>query len=232
MKKILLFFAAVICAAASWATDEVTATYTSSKLDVALTNSTEFVAFQMDITLDASITVTDFTKAGRLATGEAVTIDGVLQSTEFQLYTNKISEADGKQTIRVIAYNLGNNAIEDVTGTIFTATLSAEPTSVSISNILFVDRQQLVESELAYVEAQKGTDVVLGDVNGDGYFTLADALAVFALADIDASERPALAASKGWILEAADVNGVDDLSLADALLIFKLGDEYPDGYKN
>lgn len=232
MKKILLLFAAAICAVASWATDEVTATFTGSKLEVALNNTTQFVAFQMDIVLDADVTIDNFEKAGRLATGEAVTIDGASVSTEFVLATNQISVADGKQTVRVIAYNLGNNAIQDATGTIFTASLSAEPTAVKIENIAFVDLAGLQEAYLAYVEAQKGSDVVLGDVNNDGYWTLADALAVFALSVLEGSEREDLATSKGWILEAADANGVDDLGLADALVIFKLGIENPDGYRN
>lgn len=173
MKKIFLLMFAAAAALGSWATDEVTATFTSNKLDVALTNSTEFVAFQMDITLDASVTVSDLAKTGRLATGESVTIAGELQSTEFQLLSNKISEADGKQTIRVIAYNLGNNAITDVTGSIFTATLSAEPTAVSIDNILFVDREGLAEAQLAAAKAEAAGEISF-DFNGDGSFTITD----------------------------------------------------------
>lgn len=211
MKKIFLLMFAAAAALGSWATDEVTATFTSNKLDVALANSTEFVAFQMDITLDASVTVSDFTKTGRLAEGAAVTIAGEPQSSAFQLLYNVISSDANTQTIRVIAYNLGNNAIQDAEGSIFTATLSAEPTAVSIDNILFVDREGLAEAELAYVEAQKGTDVLLGDVTNDGVVNILDASAVIDIVNnkIDSS----------YNLTAADVDQNGSVNVLDASLI-------------
>lgn len=167
MKKILLLFAAMICAVAGWATDEVTATYTSDKLEVALTNETSFVAFQMDIVLDADVDVTNIAKAGRLATGANVTIGSETVTTEFIVASNQLSVADGKQTVRVIAYNMNNHAISDAEGTILTATLSDKPEYVTIENIKFVKAANLEEVAVNLGEVKEGAAGLLGDVNLD-----------------------------------------------------------------
>lgn len=178
MKKIFLLLFAAVCAVASWAQDVVTATFTSTKLDVALTNSTEFVAFQMDITLDAGINVENFVASGRLAEGDAVNINGVPCSTKFQLASNVISSDATTQTVRVIAYNLGNNIIQDASGTIFTADLDDKPTNVTFSNVRFVSKAQLEEIIVAVGNVEEGATFKPGDVTGDGEVDSADILAV------------------------------------------------------
>ena len=167
MKKIFLLLFAAVCSFASWATDEVTATYTSSQLEVALTNETSFVAFQMDLVLDADVTVSDIAKTGRLATGANVTIGSESVTTEFIVATNQISVADGKQTIRVIAYNMGNHAITDAEGTILTAALSDKPEYVTIENIKFVKAANLEEVIVNLGTIKEGAAGLLGDVNLD-----------------------------------------------------------------
>lgn len=187
MKKILLLFAAAICAVASWATDEVTATYTSSQLEVALTNETSFVAFQMDLVLDADVTVSDIAKAGRLATGANVTIGSESVTTEFIVAHNQLSVADGKQTIRVIAYNMGNHAITDAEGTILTAALSAKPEYVTIENIKFVTLEGLQERVVNLGTIKEGVAGIPGDINMSGEvdtFDLEDMIA-YILGELD-----------------------------------------------
>lgn len=218
MKKIFLLMFAAAAALGSWATDEVTATFTSNKLDVALTNSTEFVAFQMDITLDTSVTVSNLVAADRLAKGEDVMIGGISCTTEFQLLSNQISVAGDKQVIRVIAYNLGNNAITLNEGTIFTADLSGEPTAVTFDNIRFVNKAGLEEAILEYTEAQKATDTLLGDINNDGEISNND---LIALVDI-LTNGTAGANYSSYNHKAADLNGDEEITMNDLLALLNL----------
>lgn len=171
MKKSVLFFAAALCAAATWAEDVVTAQYSSNSLDVALTNSTSFVAFQMDITVPEGTTnegVQIQSNEERLAAGGNVQIDGKTETTDFKVLSNVI----GGNKLRVIAYNLGNNAIAGASGEkLFTLSLPAQFTGANLSNIRFVDTN-LTEKVLADVEAIDssvvGIDaVVAGSENGE-----------------------------------------------------------------
>lgn len=175
MKKILLLFAAAVCAVASWAQDVVTAKYNGSKLDVELTNSTTFVAFQMDITVPVGLTLDGdpVSNISRLAQGENVMINTVSTPTPFQLAYNVISTDASNQVIRVIAYNLGNHEIQEATGKLFTINFEQNVTSASISNILFVDNS-LAEQPLADAVAEEGAEYKVGDVNLDGSVDLKD----------------------------------------------------------
>lgn len=166
------------CSAATWAADEVTAVIKGNNVEVALTNETSFVAFQMDITLPAGVEVGELTKAGRLAAGNDVTINGVSTPTPFVLASNVISTTADSKVLRVLAYNLGNNAIMDATGNLFTVALSAAPESATINNILFVKASDLAEIALAAAEAQKGADFLVGDVVVDGVVNTQDIMAV------------------------------------------------------
>lgn len=210
MKKILLLFAAAVCAIASWADDVVTAKYNGTKLDVELANTTQFVAFQMDITVPASVTLqgSPVSNIERLAQGENVEINAVSTPTPFQLVHNVISSDAEKQVIRVIAYNLGNNEIKNATGKLFTLNFDADVTEASIDNILFVD-QALVEQSLAKAIAIAGAKA--GDVDGNGSVNPADATLVL---QIVAGLVPSV--------PSADVDGVNGVNSADATVVLQI----------
>lgn len=163
MKKILLFFAAAICAAASWAADVVTATITGKQLTVDLANETKFCAFQMDIALPTGVGVEDVVlNVERLDEG-TTTIAGAANGN-FEIRYNVLSDG----TLRVIAYNLANREIAKNEGLLFTATLDQETSAeISIDNILFVDTEGLLEHRLNKADVEEGAAFLMGDVNGD-----------------------------------------------------------------
>lgn len=161
MKKIFLLLFAAVCAIASWA-DEVTATYTSSKIDVALANTTEFVAFQMDIKADGVTFGTPELNSLRLNQEGSATIGGSSTPAPFVLASNVL--ADG--TLRVIAYNLANRPLSLSEGNLFTVSVNGKPTAVTVSNVLFVKASDLAEVAVS-AKAEEGADFIPGDVNGD-----------------------------------------------------------------
>lgn len=170
MKKILLFFAAVICAAASWAQEAtVSATVKGQQLEVALTNPSEdFVAFQMDITLPEGVSVNAsgavaLVPARLTQPGTASTIDAN-ETVNFVVAYNKISE----NVVRVLAYNLENRAIAGKEGALFNVTFAGIPAdNFTVDNILFVTTSNLNEIKLAQAESEAGEVYPLGDVNRD-----------------------------------------------------------------
>lgn len=176
MKKILLLFAAAICAVASWAADEVTATITGTQLTVNLTNETSFCAFQMDVALPAGVGVDDVVlNVDRLDEGTTTVVGA--ENGNFQIRYNVLSDG----TLRVIAYNLANRQINNAEGTLFTVTLDSETSeAISIDNIIFVDTQSLIEHRLNKADVEEGAAFLMGDVNGDeevNVFDIDDAIA-------------------------------------------------------
>lgn len=208
MKKILLLFAAIICAVAGWAQDVVTAKYNGNKLDVELTNTTTFIAFQMDITLPEGVTVTSITSnVDRLFQQENVVIDGNEVTTDFKVLHNVIDDANN--VVRVVVYNLGNNEIKQATGKLFTLNLNTAVEEATIDNIFFVDNG-MIEKSLAQVIAEQGTKA--GDVNLDGNVSLADAQAIFKRI-VNLENNP----SYNY-----DVDGNGSPTIADAILVYKI----------
>lgn len=154
MKKLLLLFALLANVAMGWAEDAVTGTYTSNKLDVALSNSTEFVAFQMDIALKDATFVGD----PEAALSRLTDNDG---TNPFILASNELS--DGK--LRVIAYNMANRSIAAKAGTLFTVVLTQKPTNVEISNVLFVRSSDLAAIDVN-ATTKAGGEYRIGDIVG------------------------------------------------------------------
>lgn len=207
MKKILLFFAAAVCAIASWADDVVTAKYNGNKLDVELANTTTFLAFQMDIDLPAGVAVQNIeSNLARLAQGDNVTIGGADTETPFVIAKNVIDTENN--VLRVIAYNLGNHEIKGAEGKLFTINFDQTVSEVSISNILFVD-DALAEQILANAVAIPGRE--LGDVDGVNGVTVADAILVLQMVAKKVAETPA-----------ADIDGVNGVTVADAIAVLKI----------
>lgn len=181
MKKILLFFAAAVCAIASWAQTDATvsATVTGEELTVALTeNGQQFVAFQMDIQLPAGVTV-ESTGAITLMTdrltqpGTTSKIDAS-ENVNFKVLYNVLPD----NRLRVIAYNLENREIGGNEGdALFTVTLSAAPdeaSDISLSNILFVTKNELAEIQIPEIDAISGRHPY--DIDGVEGVTVSDAL--------------------------------------------------------
>ena len=215
MKKILLFFAAAICAVASWAADAtISATVKAGALEVALTNETEkFVAFQMDITLPTGVSVESedavVLNLERLNKNAEVPFAGAANS-DFVIAYNVINST----TVRVIAYNLKNRAIEGTVGNLFTMAFTGETSDdFTISNVKFVTLSELNEVELATVTSTPGASYLKGDVDMNG---TVDSLDLALLVDIILKKVEATATSN--IDEAGDVDSLDLALLVDILL--------------
>lgn len=160
----------MICAVAGWADDVVSAKYNGAKLDVELTNTTTFIAFQMDITLPEGVSVESITNnLGRLEQGTDVTIDATDYETPFVVQYNVVDPVNN--VVRVIAYNLGNHEIKGASGKLFTLNLDGAITEATITNAKFVDTA-LIEKAIADAIAAKGG--VLGDVTGEGDVDVTD----------------------------------------------------------
>ena len=217
MKKILLLFAAAVCAVASWAADAtVSATVKGQELKVALANDAQaFVAFQMDITLPTGVSVANDGTAMTLNTERLTVKAGEpvpgAANANFILAYNVIDATH----VRVLAYNLENRALAGNSGELFTMTFDGTPgTDFTIDGIKFVTESSLNEVDLAQIQSTVGADVLLGDINMDG--------------KVDGDDVTAAAAVYlGTInyavdLKAGDVNGDTVVDGDDIVLIAKI----------
>lgn len=174
MKKILLFFAAAVCAVASWAqTNELSATISGDKLTVSLNNETNYVAFQMDIALPDGVSVDPegaiALNEERLDKNATVSVAGASNS-DFIVAYNVISG----NVLRVVSYNLQNRQIAKSEGELFTVTLkNYTEGTISIDNLKFVTKDALEEATLAAIEAEAAGEIDF-DVDGNGSFGLSD----------------------------------------------------------
>lgn len=200
------------CAVASWAEDVVTATYTSSKIDVALANQTEFVAFQMDIKAEGvdfngkEVTLND----ERLNQTGNATIGGSSVAAPFVLAKNVLPDG----TLRVIAYNLANRSLSLTEGSLFEVAVDNKPTAVTLSNVLFVKKSDLAEVNVN-ANAVEGADFLLGDVNNDTKINVADVACIVNIIN-------KLDAGYGYNNAAADVNNDTKINVADIAAILNL----------
>ena len=178
MKKILLLFAAAICAVASWAQSTVSATVSGQEVAVSLSNAGEaFVAFQMDINLPEGVDVAAESGAVTIAT-ERLTQPGTASDIDAsETIDFKVLYKQNGRVLRVIAYNLENREIAGEAGKLFTVALSAAPAQaadVNVSNIKFVTKSALAEVELPEVDAVSGKHPY--DIDGVEGVTVSDAL--------------------------------------------------------
>lgn len=184
MKKILLLFVAMICAAAGWAQEAtVSATVTGEELTVSLAeNGKQFVAFQMDIQLPAGVTVENDGTAITLMTdrltqpGTASKIDAS-ENVNFKVLYNVLPD----NRLRVIAYNLENREIGGTAGdALFTVALNGtSEDAITVSNIKFVTKSALEEVELPAVDAVTEEGFHPYDVNKDHSVDTEDAAMLY-----------------------------------------------------
>lgn len=203
MKKICILLAFMLASTFNLlAADQITAKLSGTSLKIALQNETTFCAFQMDITLPEGISAQAVAAvAARLGQDGA---DETIGSPKFIVAYNTIAG----NKLRVLAYNLANAQIKDAVGDILDITLSAEvadATSISVSNIIFVDAESLAEVALSNVTADKAG--VLGDITRDGAVNVFD---ISALATIILGGD-----TTGFDLSVADVNGDGNTNVFD-----------------
>lgn len=205
MKKLLFLALMLFSAVGMKADDQVTARVSGTTLNIALENATTYCAFQMDIQLPQGISATSVAAvADRLSqTGSDTEIGG----TKFIVAHNTL---DGN-VLRVIAYNLANAEIADVTGDILNITLSGaveDPTQVTVSNILFVKLSDL--SEVALDDATGESAGLRGDVNSDGKVNITDVV-----------ETIKVIKQNGFLAQ-ADVNLDSKVNITDVVEIIKI----------
>lgn len=210
MKKICLLFVLMIASAASvLAVDKVTATVLGKTLKIGLENETTFCAFQMDITLPAGVSAEAVEAVANRLSQEGS--DTEIGGTKFIVAHNTLEG----NVLRVIAYNLANAQIENATGDILSITLSAnvdDPSLITVSNIIFVDANDLEEVKLSDAMGKEG--IMLGDVTGEGEINILDLGAVI---DIMLGKDVA-----GYKVAAADLDGNSEYNILDLGLIIDI----------
>lgn len=221
MKKLLFFFAAAVCAAASWAQSTVSATVKGQKLEVALANDAQsFVAFQMDITLPDGVTVANDGTAIALNTERLTVKAGEpvpgAANANFIIAYNKIDATH----VRVLAYNLENRALAGTSGELFTMTFTGSTDAdFTIDGIKFVTETELAEVDLDAVQSEIGDAFVAGDINRDGAPTVSDITCLIRIINNDN-------VLSSWNLEAADCNLDGVPSVSDVTVLINLINNY------
>ena len=174
------------------ATFKVDSDNQNATLTVSLNSTTSLVAFQMDVQLPVGHTYTigEITKGASLINGG----NNSLGSTDFVIASNFVAD----NVLRLVAYNLGNVAIDVAKGAeLFHVTFTADTAlegdatawtaTFDTEKDIFVTAADLEEITLAIAGAnvQNGNQVpgeasaswLFGDVNHDGAVTVADVTA-------------------------------------------------------
>ena len=199
MKKTILLLTLLFTGTfALWAADidVVKARLEGKTLKVSLTNTTPFVAFQMDIDLPEGVTT------------EAPVKDVRLSENDFVLAYNTINTTDN--VVRVLAYNLSNSSISGESGeALFTMALSDKGNEpITLSNIIFADG---TPTEVGLPDA---TAALAGDVNRDGTVNVNDLVALAGIIIGSATE--------GLDLDAADMNSNGNVEVNDLVALAQL----------
>lgn len=199
MKKTILLLTLLFTGTfALWAADidVVKARLEGKTLKVSLTNTTPFVAFQMDIDLPEGVTTEAPVKGVRLS------------ENDFVLAYNTINTTDN--VVRVLAYNLSNSSISGESGeALFTMALSDKGNeTITLSNIIFADG---TPTEVGLPDA---TAALAGDVNRDGTVNVNDLVALAGIIIGSATE--------GLDLDAADMNSNGNVEVNDLVALAQL----------
>lgn len=222
MKKILLLAALLAGSMTASAQDAVTASVYGAEegnewfLRLGLNNTSQFVAFQTDITLPAGVALAEdaVTTFSRLNNGGTVEIGGVKESTDFVVAYNQIDAT--ANVWRIVAYNLGNTPITGNKGDMMAIKLVAETEQAlagvtpTVAGLQFVN-SGLAESTLADVPGSSITPAILCDVNEDTEVDIADVTATISFINETASAELSE--------QAADSNNDGEINIADVTTV-------------
>lgn len=187
------------------AADEVTAKVSGTNLNIGLVNETSYVAFQMDIKLPAGVSASSIEAVANRLSQEGS--DTEIGGTKFIVASNVLEG----NVLRVIAYNLANDAIKDATGDILAITLDKAPAAASdikITNIKFVTATDLAEMNLADVTGENGS--LRGDVDQNGKVDIADVVETIKVIKVAGYNS------------LADLDGNNKVDIADVVEIIKI----------
>lgn len=136
--------------------DYISARITDNILNIGLTNTTTFCAFQMDVQLPNGVSETKVEPvAERLGQNGSAT---ELGDTKFIIDKKNLPCG----ILRITAYNLANAAITLNDGPLLKITLDKipnEPTSLTVSDIEFVTRENICSTSLSDLSAENGSGI-------------------------------------------------------------------------
>ena len=182
-------------------------------VSVDLTNSVQYVAFQMDIVFPATMKLTS---SAPVLTARLEDNDG--NTEDFTVAYQMVND----YTLRVLAYNMDNRAIAGTSGDrLFSVTLTdanavakaATDWTPTLEKVLFVTADDFAETNLTTVSETDG--YLLGDVNEDGQVNAMDITATVAVR-FNTSEASNYNAKK------ADVNGDEKVNASDITKIVEI----------
>lgn len=214
------------------ATFKVDSDNQNATLTVSLNSTTSLVAFQMDVQLPEGHTYT--IKDGVITPGASLINGGnnSLGTTDFVIASNFVAD----NVLRLVAYNLGNVAINVAKGAeLFHVTFTADTAleggatawtaTFDTEKTIFVTAADLEEITLAIAGANviNGNVVpgenagIMGDVNKDGNVDILDVTAVIDIMSGNDSDEPYM-----YDHISADVNGDARIDILDVTGVIEI----------
>lgn len=215
------------------ATFKVDSDNQNATLTVNLNSTTSLVAFQMDVQLPAGHTYT----IGEITKGASLINDGnnSLGSTDFVIASNFVAD----NVLRLVAYNLGNVAIDVAKGAeLFHVTFTADTAleggatawtaTFDTEKDIFVTAADLEEIKLAIAgdNVEEGNLVrgenggLIGDADGNGVVEMADALLVMRAVLGELSESEVFVFDNANVFDTESDHG--NINMADFLGVIEI----------
>lgn len=215
------------------ATFKVDSDNQNATLTVSLNSTTSLVAFQMDVQLPGGHTYTigEITKGASLINGRS----NSLGSTDFVIASNFVAD----NVLRLVAYNLGNVAIDVAKGAeLFHVTFTADTAlegdatawtaTFDTEKDIFVTAERLEEIKLAIAGANviNGNVVpgenggLIGDADGNGVVEMADALLVMRAVLGELSESEVFVFDNANVFDTESDHG--NINMADFLGVIEI----------
>lgn len=215
------------------ATFKVDSDNQNATLTVSLNSTTSLVAFQMDVQLPEGHTYTigEITKGASLINGRS----NSLGSTDFVIASNFVAD----NVLRLVAYNLGNVAIDVAKGAeLFHVTFTADAAlegdatawtaTFDTEKTIFVTAADLEEIKLAIAgdNVEEGNLVrgenagLIGDADGNGVVEMADALLVMRAVLGELSESEVFVFDNANVFDTESDHG--NINMADFLGVIEI----------
>ena len=217
------------------ATFKVDSDNQNATLTVSLNSTTSLVAFQMDVQLPEGHTYT--IKDGVITPGASLINGGnnSLGSTDFVIASNFVAD----NVLRLVAYNLGNVAIDVAKGAeLFHVTFTADAAleggatawtaTFDTEKDIFVTAERLEEIKLAIAgdNVEEGNLVrgenagLIGDADGNGVVEMADALLVMRAVLGELSESEVFVFDNANVFDTESDHG--NINMADFLGVIEI----------